>query len=245
MKYLFSAILALFFIGCGNDKVQNSNHIKVGTNATYPPFEYFDESMKIAGFDIELVDILSKRVGFTYDLIEMSFDGLIPALQSGKIDMVASALTPTEQRAKAVDFTKSYFNTENVFIKRANDDSITGIENLKGKKIGFQVGTTQEMSANQIKDVITEPAEDVASSFMMLKTNKIDVVLVDSSIGYSYLAKNPELTSFYTVKDENEGFAFAFAKGKHAELLEKIDAELVKMLQDGSFDALLKKYELK
>lgn len=245
MKYLFTAFIAFFLVACGGEKVENNDFIKVGTNATYPPFEYFDNSMQVAGFDIDLVKILSERLGFSYEIIEMSFDGLIPALQSGKIDMIASALTPTEQRAKAVDFSNSYFNTENVFIKRANDDSISNIDNLEGKKIGFQVGTTQEMAANELKNVAVEPAEDVASSFMMLKSGKIDVVLVDSSIGYSYLEKNPDLKAFQVVKDQSEGFAFAFAKGKHKELLEKINAELLRMLQDGSFDALLKKYELK
>lgn len=245
MKYLFTAFFAFFLVACGGEKVENNDFIKVGTNATYPPFEYFDNGMEVAGFDIELVKILSERLGFSYQIIEMSFDGLIPALQSGKIDMIASALTPTEQRAKAVDFTNSYFNTENVFIKRANDDSISNIDNLEGKKIGFQVGTTQEMAANEIKNVVVEPAEDVASSFMMLKSGKIDVVLVDSSIGYSYLERNPDLKAFQVIKDQSEGFAFAFAKGKHKKLLEKINAELVRMLQDGSFDALLKKYGLK
>lgn len=242
MKKFFKAILlSLFLSACMNaDDV-----LKVGTNATYPPFEYIDENSKITGFDMDFVDELSKRIGFKYKIVNMGFDALIPALKSGKIDAVAAAMSATPQRIKAVDFTNSYYNTENLFIKKDGNDEIKSKDDLKGKKIGAQLGTVQEMASRNIKGSKVVPTKDIFSSIMALKNGKVDVVIVDSSIGYGYLNKNSDLVEFLKEPDGSEGFSIAFDKNKHLDLIKKINEEVEKMKKDGTYDKLLKKYELK
>ncbi|NLK66922.1 MAG: basic amino acid ABC transporter substrate-binding protein [Campylobacteraceae bacterium] len=241
MKKLLKLCLASF-LAFG---VLNAEPLKFGTNAAYPPFEFIDENSKIAGFDIDLVDELSKAIGFEYEFINMGFDGLIPALKSGKIDAIAAAMSATEERKKAVDFTKPYYHTENLYIIKADKNAtFKSKDDLKGKKIGVQLGTAQEQTARML-DVKVAPTKDIFASIMALKNGKIDAVLVDTSIGYGYLRKNDDLMEFLVEPDGSEGFSLAFNKDKNKELIEKIDAEVEKMKSDGRFDSLLEKYELK
>ena len=212
MKKIFALLLAaLATLGAAE--------LKIGTAANYPPFEYVDEQNKITGFDMDLVAELAKRAGFEYKIVNMSFDGLIPALKTGKIDAVASAMSATDDRRKSVDFTQAYYATENIYLRAKGNDAIAGA-----------------------KDV---PAEDPVPLIMGLKKGKIDAVVLDSSIGYGFLKKNPELEEFYKETDGSEGFSMAFDKGKQADLIAKINAALEEMKKDGSYDKLLEKYDLK
>ncbi|RAZ50834.1 basic amino acid ABC transporter substrate-binding protein [Campylobacter hyointestinalis subsp. lawsonii] len=219
--------------------------LKVGTNAAYPPFEFIDEQNKIAGFDMDLIDALSKKVGFEYKIVNMSFDGLIPALKAGKIDAVAAAMSATPERIKAVSFTKPYYTTENLFIKQAKNGDLTSKQNLEGKKIAVQLGTVQEIAARTIKGVKVMANEDIFAAIMALKNGKVDAVLVDSSIGYGYLNKNKDLAEFLKEPDGSEGFSIAFDKDKHTDLIAKINQAVEELKNDGTYDKLLEKYNLK
>lgn len=219
--------------------------LRVGTNAAYPPFEFIDEQNKIAGFDMDLIDALSKKVGFEYKIVNMSFDGLIPALKAGKIDAVAAAMSATSERIKAVSFTKPYYTTENLFIKQAKNGDLTSKQNLEGKKIAVQLGTVQEIAARTIKGVKVMANEDIFAAIMALKNGKVDAVLVDSSIGYGYLNKNKDLAEFLKEPDGSEGFSIAFDKDKHTDLIAKINQAVEELKNDGTYDKLLEKYNLK
>ncbi|ANE34550.1 amino acid ABC transporter, periplasmic arginine/lysine/histidine-binding protein [Campylobacter hyointestinalis subsp. lawsonii CCUG 27631] len=219
--------------------------LRVGTNAAYPPFEFIDEQNKIAGFDMDLIDALSKKVGFEYKIVNMSFDGLIPALKAGKIDAVAAAMSATPERIKAVSFTKPYYTTENLFIKQAKNGDLTSKQNLEGKKIAVQLGTVQEIAARSIKGVKVMANEDIFAAIMALKNGKVDAVLVDSSIGYGYLNKNKDLAEFLKEPDGSEGFSIAFDKDKHTDLIAKINQAVEELKNDGTYDKLLEKYNLK
>lgn len=223
----------------------NAEIIKVGTNANFPPFEYLDENNKITGFDIELVDALSKKIGFEYEIVNMGFDGLIPALKSGKIDMIASGMSATEARKKAADFTDSYFLTENVFMKRAEDKTINSKDDIKGKSVGTQLGTVQEIAIRELKDIKPVTMEDPITVILALKNGKIDVAVFDTSVAYGYIRQNPEIVEFHKEPDGSDGFSFAFNKGKKTELVAKINEALKELKEDGTFDKLLDKYSLK
>ncbi len=220
--------------------------IRVGTNATYPPFEFIDEHTKIAGFDMDLIDALSKKVGFEYKIVNMSFDALIPALKAGKIDAVATAMSATPDRHKASQFYQSpYYNTEILFIKQAKNGDLTSKQNLDGKKIAVQLGTVQEIAARAMKGVKVMANEDIFAAIMALKNGKVDAVLVDSSIGYGYLNKNKDLAEFLKEPDGSEGFSIAFDKNKHTDLVAKINQAVEELKSDGTYDKLLAKYDLK
>ncbi len=252
MKKILLAIMAIFvFVGCSDKKEQNvesttgsAKVYKVGTAANYPPFEFIKDT-KIAGFDIDMMRAISQKIGVEFEFMNMAFDGLIPALKGGKIDIIASAMSATDARRKSVDFSNSYYFTENLFLKKKADEAIKSKADLKGKKIGVQLGTVQEMAAKKIEGVTVVPAEEMVSAILYLKSGKVDAVLTDSSIGYGYLKKNEDLKDFLSEPDGSEGFSLAFDKGKHSELIKKINQALQDMKKDGSYDKLLKKYDLK
>jgi len=238
MKKIFAFLVATFVS-------LNATNLKVGTAANYPPFEFIDEQNKIVGFDIELVAELSKRIGFDFEFVNMSFDALIPAIKAGKIDLIASAMSATDERRRSIDFSKAYYTTENLYLRKKGNTNISGKSDLSGKKIGVQQGTVQEMAANAINGVKVTPAEDPVTLIMGLKNEKIDAIIIDSSIGYGFLKKNPELEEFYKEIDGSEGFSLAFNKDKNSELIAKINAAIDEMKKDGSYDKILEKYDLK
>jgi UDP-3-O-[3-hydroxymyristoyl] N-acetylglucosamine deacetylase len=238
MKKIFAFLVATFVS-------LNATNLKVGTAANYPPFEFIDEQNKIVGFDIELVAELSKRIGFDFEFVNMSFDALIPAIKAGKIDLIASAMSATNERRRSIDFSKAYYTTENLYLRKKGNTNISGKSDLSGKKIGVQQGTVQEMAANAINGVKVTPAEDPVTLIMGLKNEKIDAIIIDSSIGYGFLKKNPELEEFYKEIDGSEGFSLAFNKDKNSELIAKINAAIDEMKKDGSYDKILEKYDLK
>ena len=245
-KKLFVFVAAaLMLSGCGQSSNENASKdaavkneaapvavqqtIKVGSSADYPPFEYIDEHNKIVGFEIDMIEAVGKKIGVKFDVQNMSFDGLIPALKTGKIDAALSGMSATEERRKSVDFTKPYYFSDNLFIR----------------KKGAQIGTLQESAAKSICGDLVVPAETVAAAILSLKAGKIDVVLTDSPIGYEYLKQNSDLEEFLKLPDGTEGFAVAFNKGKHLELIGKIDAAIEELKKSGEFDKMMEKYGLK
>ena len=255
MKNLLKVLtlgLALFFIGCGDnsDKKTAANApeaskevvYKVGSSADYPPFEYLDDKNQIVGFEIDLLNEITKKTGIKFDVTNMSFDGLIPALKTGKIDIAISGMSATDERRKSVDFTKPYYFSENLFIRKKGSD--VNKDNLNDKKISAQVGTIQEDAAKKITTQ-SIPAENVAAAIMSLNAGKIDVVLTDSPIGVEFLKQNPDLEEFLRLPDGTEGFAMAFDKGKYTDLVKKIDAAIEELQKSGEFDKMLAKYGLK
>ena len=223
----------------------NAQSLKIGTNANFPPFEFIDKEMQIVGFEIDLVAEISKRVGFEYTLTDMGFDGLIPALKSGKIDMVASGMSATDERKKAVDFTKSFFFTENVYLKRKDDDSIKSKADLNGKAVSAQIGTIQEMSVNAMEGAKPSIVQDPVMAIVALENGKVSAVVLDSFVAYSFLKERPNLAEFLKEPDGSEGFSFAFDKDKHKDLIAKIDKAIDDIKSDGTYDKLLEKYDMK
>lgn len=244
---LFFFSIALFFSACDSSKSKNeiSNHIlKVGIEPTYKPFDY-KENSKLTGFDVDLLEAIAKDLNISLNWVEMNFDGLIPALKTGKIDMIASAMSVTEERKKSVDFSNTYYMTKNLYIKRKDDISLKTKDDLVNKKIGVQLGTLQENAAKNIKNATVEANADLNVAILALKNKKIDAIILDKDVAKGYLEQNPELNSFFEEDDGSSGFSFAFDKDKQKELIEKINTTLEKLKQNGTYENLLIKYQLK
>lgn len=239
--------IALLFNACDSSKSKNeiSNHIlKVGIEPTYKPFDY-KENSKLTGFDVDLLEAIAKDLNISLNWVEMNFDGLIPALKTGKIDMIASAMSVTEERKKNADFSNTYYMTKNLYIKRKDDTSLTTKDDLANKKIGVQLGTLQENAAKNIKNAIVEANADLNVAILALKNKKIDAIILDKDVAKGYLEQNTDLSSFFEEDDGSSGFSFAFDKDKQKELIEKINQTLEKLKQNGIYENLLIKYQLK
>lgn len=250
MKKIFSVVLValvgLFLNACNDSKNKESNasvELKVGTAPNYKPFNY-KENSKLTGFDTDLVEEIAKKNGIKVVWIETNFDGLIPALKAGKIDMIASSMSATDERRQSVDFTKPYYISKNLYLKLKNNDSLQTKNDLEGKKIGVQLGTLQENTAKAIKNTQVQSNKDLNIAVLALKNNKIDAIVADEDTAKGFLAENPELISFYQETDGGEGFSFAFDKNKQKDIIEIFNKGIDEAKTDGFYDTLIKKYEL-
>ncbi|HEH5496801.1 TPA: basic amino acid ABC transporter substrate-binding protein [Campylobacter coli] len=255
MKKFLTAFLAaftgLFLVACQNTKTENnaSNEanttltLKVGTAPNYKPFNYKQDS-KLTGFDTDLVEEIAQKNGIEIVWVETNFDGLIPALKAGKIDMIASAMSATDERRQSVDFTKPYYMSKNLYIKLKNNEALQTKTDLEGKKIGVQLGTLQENTAKTIKDAQIQSNKDLNIAVLALKNNKIDAIVADEDTAKGFLAENPDLVSFYQETDGGEGFSFAFDKDKQKEVIEIFNEGIDEAKASGFYDNLIKKYEL-
>ncbi|EDP4599033.1 TPA: basic amino acid ABC transporter substrate-binding protein [Campylobacter jejuni] len=240
------ALVGLFLGACSDSKNKESNasvELKVGTAPNYKPFNY-KENSKLTGFDTDLVEEIAKKNGIKIVWVETNFDGLIPALKAGKIDMIASAMSATDERRQSVDFTKPYYMSKNLYLKLKNNDSLQTKNDLEGKKIGVQLGTLQENTAKAIKNAQVQSNKDLNIAVLALKNNKIDAIVADQDTAKGFLAENPELVSFYQETDGGEGFSFAFDKNKQKGIIEIFNKGIDEAKTDGFYDTLIKKYEL-
>ncbi|EQA8528322.1 transporter substrate-binding domain-containing protein [Campylobacter jejuni] len=240
-------LVGLFLGACSDSKNKESNasvELKVGTAPNYKPFNY-KENSKLTGFDTDLVEEIAKKNGIKIVWVETNFDGLIPALKAGKIDMIASAMSATDERRQSVDFTKPYYMSKNLYLKLKNNNSLQTKNDLEGKKIGVQLGTLQENTAKAIKNAQVQSNKDLNIAVLALKNNnKIDAIVADQDTAKGFLAENPELVSFYQETDGGEGFSFAFDKNKQKDIIEIFNKGIDEAKTDGFYDTLIKKYEL-
>ncbi|EAI2137603.1 basic amino acid ABC transporter substrate-binding protein [Campylobacter upsaliensis] len=251
MRKIFAflvAFLSLFVVACSDTSTTNNDSnaslsLRVGTAPNYKPFDY-KEDAKLTGLDIDLVNEIAKREGIELTWVEMSFDGLIPALKTGKIDMIASAMSATEDRRKSVDFSDVYYTTKSLYIKKKDNEALNSKEDLEGKIIGVQLGTLQEPAAKAIKDTKVQSNESLSVVIMELKEGKIDAVVADKDVSTGYLKENADLIGFFEEEDGSEGFSFAFDKDKQKEAIEKFNKGLKDLKADGTYDQILTKYEL-
>lgn len=245
------AFIGLFLTACQNTKTENNTSneanatlaLKVGTAPNYKPFNYKQDS-KLTGFDTDLVEEIAQKNGIEIVWVETNFDGLIPALKAGKIDMIASAMSATDERRQSVDFTKPYYMSKNLYIKLKNKETLQTKTDLEGKKIGVQLGTLQENTAKAIKDAQVQSNKDLNIAVLALKNNKIDAIVADQDTAKGFLAENPDLVSFYQETDGGEGFSFAFDKDKQKEVIEMFNKGIDEAKANGFYDSLVKKYEL-
>lgn len=231
---LFAALV--FFSACA----QGSKTLTVGTNAEYHPFEYLDNG-KVTGFDIELIGEIAKIIGKDLKIENMAFDGLLPALQTKKIDAVIAGMAATEDRKKNVNFSTVYYETlDQRLIVMSNDTAISNVDTLKGKKAGVMLGFTSDTYLSAIPEIQLSRFNGAGEAIMALKSGKIDAIMLDADPTKGYLAQNPDLKDF-PVAGTAETYAIALRKEDTA-LLEQINKALAELRANGKYDEIYTKY---
>ena len=233
MKYvgIGTGMMLLFMVAFGKT-------LYVGTNAEFAPFEYLEKG-KVTGFDMELMNALAKEMKMDVKIENMAFDGLLPALQMKKVDVVIAGMTETPERKKAVSFTKPYFKAKQVIITKKGKD-IKDFKELSGKKVGVMLGFTGDAVVSDIKGVKVQRFDATYSAVMALEKGKVDAVVADSEPAKKYIASYKDL-AIASAKAEEEDYAIAVRKNDKA-LLDNLNKALVKVKSNGTYDALLKKY---
>ena len=213
--------------------------IFVGTNAEFPPFEYLEKG-EVTGFDIELVNEIGKVMDADVKVLDMSFDGLLPALQMKKVDLVIAGMTATEERKKTVSFTQPYYTASQVIIVKEGNNSIKSFDDLKGKKVAVMLGFTGDTIVSEIEGVNVERFNAAYAGIMALQADKVEAVVLDSEPAKNYVKQNPGLV-LAEADAEQEEYAIALRKNDKA-LLEKVEKALAELKANGKYDALIKKY---
>ena len=253
-------IMTMGFVGCGasNNKsatetkdlletIQEKGKVVVGMSADYAPYEfhYIDENGKdvIGGFDVDIANEIANSLGVELVIQEMDFDALVAALPAGKIDLVISGMNPTEKRAKVVDFSEIYYNSQHGILVRSEDvDKYKTFADLEGVKVGTQLGSTQEqISRNEIPNADLQLLNNVNNLILELKAGKIDAIVMEKPVAEMAVKSNPELAVGNPIyEEESGGNAVGIAKGNE-ELLAKIN-EVIKNLNDsGKMDEYIVK----
>lgn len=252
-KLLVVAAMSLLVLaGCGSNEYKSDfkgKPITVLTNSGYPPYEIRNTNGELEGFDIELTELIAKELGASEVIWEdIDFNALIGAVNSGKGDMVAAGLSPTPDRAKGAELSDVYYSSDEEtanFVLTLKDGDIKKTEDIKGKKVGIQIGTIQEAAVNEIKDeyeLKTDARKSYGDMVQEIKNKRIDFVVVEKAIADKYMETNPELSYFQLEAEGNStGNCFAFKKG-NTDLKEDVDKAIKKLQDNGEIDKLVEKW---
>ncbi len=244
-------VLMLAVVGCGGDAAggaeladNNAPKFVVGTNATFPPFEYYDGT-EIVGFDMELAGLIATELGRDLEIMDMEFNTLISAVNTGMVDAVFAGVTVTETRLVDADFSDGYFLTKQMIIVGADETEITGTDDLEGKTVGVQIGTTSaeflqmHMEWEEI-DIDIVMFNKSALAITDLLNGKIDAVIVDEEPAKNFVAGQSQLKLLDTPFVEEE-YAVMLKKGD-TQLQQDINTALVTLKSNGKYDELYNKY---
>lgn len=232
---MISAIIFIAIIGCEKE----NKKLYVGTNAEFEPFEY-REGENIVGFDIELIGEISKLINKEIEVEDMAFDGLLPALQTKKIDLIIAGMTATEERKKFVNFSESYYKSQQAIVVNKDENGINNFDNLIGKEVGVVLGYTGDIIVSEMANVKVQRYNADSEAIMALKSKKVQAVVLDYEPAKNYSAQNPELKLIET-DSQSEEYAIAIRK-EDTQLLNDINKALATLKENGTYDALLNKY---
>ena len=240
MKKLLSiACTALAVISCNDDSKKNDSLLTVGVSVDYPPFEYFSEG-KIIGFDIELLSEIARRLHLTVEFKDMNFDGIIAALQSKRIDLGVSAISATDERKKAVDFSENYY-AGSIAMVCPKESDIKQASDLSGKTIGLQSGSMYEPYANedlikQAPNMVIKTLPKVPDLIQDMKSGRLACIIMGKTEGDLLVRQQSD---FKVIPLEGSEIEIAIAFPKGSALRDKVNMVLIEMKKDGSLDKLI------
>ena len=269
MKKVIAAVMlgvmTMGFVGCGAssnkasdnnstdllETIQEKGKLVVGMSADYAPYEfhYIDENGKdvIGGFDVDIANEIADAIGVELVIQEMDFDALVSALPAGKVDVVISGMNPTEERAKVVDFSDIYYNSQHGILVRTEDaDKYKTFADLEGAKVGAQLGSTQEQIAKaEIPNADLQLLANVNNLILELKSGKVDAIVMEKPVAEMAVKNNPDLAvGEPTYEEKTGGNAVGVAKN-NPELLAKINEVINELNESGKMnDYILKANEL-
>lgn len=258
LRKLFATTLvgamAISMVACGGEdagekdaltKIKEKGELTVGMSVDYAPYEFFvmeNGKKKMVGMDLEILKEVAKDIGVDFKVEEMEFKGICTAVNAGQVDMGLSGLSPDEKRKEIVDFSDIYFEAEQgILINKKDASKIKKLEDLKGLKVGAQLGSIQADIANTIPDAKTKFLEEVPVLIQDLLAGNLDAVIVELPVADVQSVIHPELArAEEKVKDEaGGGSAIAVPKDQKA-LLDEINKTIKRLIDEGKIDTFYK-----
>lgn len=250
MVLLCALLLVIGAAGCGSSststtsKPADKKELIVGTEPSFAPFEFPDkQSGELIGFDMELIRALGKRAGYDKVTIKgMGFDALIPALDAGNIDVAIAGMSITDARKQKVNFTDPYYESGLMTIVRKDNTAIKGLDDLKGKTIAVQLGTTGAEAAGKIQGATVKTFDTSDTACLELKNGGADAVISDLPVLQYFLKQGgSEYAKAVGEPKKGDNYGIATAK-KNRELCDKLNKALQDMKKDGEYQKLYDKW---
>lgn len=255
-----SAMMILGVAGCGSSSSkeekgetqkgevtdnEDGKVIKMGCSADFPPMEYYaDDATTIIGFDADLMQEICDRLGMELKIIDMNFDSVVTAVQTGKIDVGVTGITITDERKENVNFSDPYFEaSQSILVSK--DSPIKGYEDLISGdyKVAVQLGTTGDIMASEKMGDKVSKFEKYGDALAALMSGKVDCMVLDTGVAKAYAKVNDlmVLDEKFGDAEDIEYYGIAVAK-ENTELLESINKTLAEMEEEGFIDQLNAKY---
>ena len=242
------AVLAMAGCGSSNNAASSGSGsgakvLKVGSSIDFAPFEFQDEGQKeYQGFDMDLIRAVAKEMGYTADIQNLNFDGLIPALSTGKVDMIIAGMNPTEERKQSVDFTDIYYTQKDALVIKSEDaENIQSENDLKKASLATQKATIQETYLlENFPDAALQSVPKWNTAILSLVTGKVDAVLMVETVAKQYVEQNEglEIAGFDVASTPNES-AIAVAKD-NKDFLDAVNDILDEMKESGQIEELMR-----
>ena len=247
MKKLISLGLAIIMIlglvSCGNatkSAGDSSNKLVMCTNAEFPPYEYKDGG-NYMGIDVECAKLIGEKLGKEVEILDIAFDSLIPTVMSGKADFAMAGMTVTEDRKENVDFSHTYQNAVQTIVV-PYDSSIKSVDDMYGKKIGVQTGTTGDIyCSDDFGEDAMQRYSKIIDGFQAMKSGKIDAIVVDDQVAKSIVEQDSGSFKILDTAYAEEEYAIAVKKG-NTELLDKINTAIDEIKSSGELKSIVDKY---
>lgn len=239
MKQIIALVLALCLSAAAFGALADT--VKVYTNPEYPPFEYV-ENDKITGYDIDLIEAIAAKAGFDIEVVATAFDSVISEVMNDVNAIGVSGISITDERKMNIDFTQGYINAGLIVIVKA-DSGFATVEDLQGKLIGVQLGTTSDFAAVEITgEANVAEYNSFINAVMDLQGNKIDAVIVDQPVGLAILSSLADESLVIVDMGLQADWYGIEVNKSNPDLLAKIDAALAELVAEGFMDELNAKY---
>ena len=222
------------------EKIKAKGKLVVGTEAQYAPYEFKDLDANFAGCDMWLAQQIADSLGVTLEVVDMAFDGIIPAVQSGQVDLGIAAFTNTPERAEEIDFSDLYETSAQLLIVKAgNADKYSTKEALAGQKVGAQKGTIQsQLILSALPESELFELEKYPALALEVQNGNIAGLVVDQAVGEALVATSNgglEVSDFaFTAEEASFGKSVVIDKGNE-ELVEAVNEVINKVVADGSY----------
>lgn len=249
-KWLLLVLLSFMALATGISGYGSSNKIKadektyqIGTDVTYPPFEFANDQNKYVGIDIDLMKEIAKEEGFKVNIKPVGFNAAVQSLEAGQIDGMIAGTTITPARKQKMDFSDPYFKT-GVVMAVSPKSGIKDLKDLKGKRVAIKTGTAAAAYAQKIqskygfKTVTFDDSDNMYSDVV----NKNSVACFEDAPVMQYAIRTGVKLSIVTKPAQGGAYGFSVKKGQNQELLKKFNEGLKKLKANGQYNKIVSKY---
>ena len=264
IQTLLIVVLAVIITACGKqpELPDNTNNAKkegaaggdtlaqmkekgvltIGMDDTLPPMEYRNDKNELVGFDIDFAEALAGELGVKVEFVPSAWDGIIPGLDAKRFDMILSAMNVTEERKKKVDFVEYFGVGQIVAVKAGNPLNIQSVEDLEGKTVGVQLGSTGETAVNSINGLKEVKKYDLTTDvFNDMGLGRVDAAVIGEMVGRYYMTTKPGVFEVVGDSFQVQPMGIAVRKGD-TELREALEKAVQTLEDNGTLSEISEKW---